>query len=260
MTTTAPDARSAPTGLLERRFIAAADLARPEVRAAADETSPIGFKGRALAYGSRTTIGDPLRWGFFEEIEVGAAREAVAEDDIAFLMNHDPSLLLARCTAGEGTMRLTESSAGVDVDADMAPVSYARDLAVSLDRGDIRGMSFAFIVLEQRWETVEIEVQVDGQTQTISCDLRRLVKIGLRDVAVVTYPAYDETSAGLRSAATLAAYADHRGLDAAVRQALLEGRSPDAAGISEDTQHLTEAYQLRHRGLAALHGLSIPQP
>jgi HK97 family phage prohead protease len=247
--------RNAPTALLERRFIAAADLARPEVRAAADDTSPIGFKGRALTYGSRTAIGNPLTWGFYEELLVGAARDACAEDDIAFVINHNPSLLLARCTAGEGTMRLADTAAGVDVDADMAPVSYTRDLAVSLDRGDIRGMSFAFIVLEQRWSTVEVDIVVDGEACKVSCDLRELIKIGLRDVSVVTYPAYDDTSAGLRSASTLAAFADHRGLDAAVRQALLEGRTPDATGIGDDKRHLTEAYHLRHRGHAALLGL-----
>ncbi len=247
-----PD-RPAP-GLLERRFIAAADLVAPEVRAAADDTSPIGFRGRALTYGSRTAIGNPLTWGFYEELEPGAARDAVVQDDITFVLNHDPSLLLARCTAGAGTMRLVESAAGVDVDADMAPVSYARDVAVLLERGDMKGMSFAFRVLEQRWETVEVEIEVDGRTQKVSCDLRRLVKIGLRDVSVVTWPAYADTSAGLRDAATLEAYADHRGLDAAARAALAEGRAPQPAA---PTAHLTQALQLRHRGLAALYGSAL---
>jgi HK97 family phage prohead protease len=243
------------TGLLERRFLPVDNVGLPELRAAADDTSPIGFKGRAIVYGSRTTIGNPLTWGFYEELEPGAARDACAQDDVRFLQNHDPNLVLARSNAGAGTMRLVDSSGGVGVDAEMGPTSYARDLAVCLERGDVTGMSFAFVVLEQRWETVEVEVEVDGRTTKQTCDLRRLVKIGLRDVAVVTYPAYDETSAGLRSASTLAAYADHRGLDADARQALLDGRTPEPAGAGDDKRHLTAAYQLRHGGLAALHGL-----
>jgi HK97 family phage prohead protease len=246
------------TGMLERRFLPVANVGLPEVRAAEDD-GPIGFKGRAIVYGSRTAIGNPLTWGFYEELDPGAARDACAEDDVRFLQNHDPNLVLARSNAGAGTMRLRDSTGGVDVDADMGPTSYARDLAVCLERGDVTGMSFAFVVLEQRWETIEVEVEVDGRTTKQTCDLRRLVKIGLRDVAVVTYPAYDETTAGLRAASTLAAYADHLGLDAAARQALLDGRTPDATDPADGKGHLTAAYRLRHGGLAALHRLPSQQ-
>jgi hypothetical protein len=72
----------------------------------------------------------------------------------------------------------------------MAPTTYGRDLAISLERMDITQMSFAFDVIGYR-----VDVAEDGK------DLVTLTELRLYDVAVVTYPAYAETDASLRSAA-----------------------------------------------------------
>jgi hypothetical protein len=81
--------------------------------------------------------------------------------------------------------------------------SYVADLVVSLERGDISQMSFAFEPIAWRFEEAE-----DGKDHYVLTELR------LWDVAVVTYPAYEDTDAGLRSAG-FEALTRSLGLDAA---------------------------------------------
>lgn len=186
------DSRSVNTGRREvevpvdtlgrERYRARLDAAAVERRA---EGQAIGFKGHAAMFGKRTWIG-PKRWGFWEVVGDSAFTKTLGEADVRFLINHDPNLLLARNKAA--TLRLSEDAKGLAVDADMAPVSYATDLAVLLERGDISQMSFAFEVVKDSWEELD-----DGN------ELRTLEEVRLWDVSVVTYPAYEDTDAGLRS-------------------------------------------------------------
>jgi uncharacterized protein len=235
---------------LERRFLPGSGGVR-EVRAA-EADGPVGFTGLPIVYGERTAIGNPLRWGFYEEIEAGAAAQVLTDGvDCRFLLNHDARQLCARTTSG--TLRLTDAAEGVLCDADLAPVSYVRDVAILLERRDITGMSFAFRVAEDRWSTVEVET-TDGQN--VSCDLRTIVRFSdLPDVSIVTYPAYEATTAGLRSAGTADALGRHRGLDADSVLALRAGREPDAARITRDTSSARlEVYLRQHKALASRPG------
>lgn len=142
------------------------------------------FTGRAVVYGQ---LSEDMG-GWRERIMPGAATRTLAADpDVRFLINHDANLAMARTASG--TLRLAEGAdgGGVDVDADMADVSYARDLAVLLERGDVSQMSFAFWITADGW---------DGSTHEVySFDLDG------GDVSAVTYPAFPQTSAELRSAA-----------------------------------------------------------
>lgn len=173
----------------------------------------IGFRGEAIVFDTPTWIGSE-RWGFSEEIAPEAVTRALREADVRFVVNHDPNLLLARTSAG--TLRLSATDTAVAVDADMAPVSYAEDAAVLLERGDLSQMSFSFEPLAWEYE------ERDGK------DHYRITDLNLYDVSVVTWPAYATTTAGLRSVAfdTLCRAA---GLDAHAERRLIRGLtdSPD---------------------------------
>jgi HK97 family phage prohead protease len=173
----------------------------------------LGFKGRAAVYNKRTWIGPP-KFGFWEEIAPGAFDRAVAEDDVRFLMDHDPSKVLAR--TANNTLRLTVDKKGLNVDADMADVSYARDLATLLERGDLGEMSFAFIPGKEEWSSTK-----DGD------EVRRLVDFEqVLDVSCVAYPAYDGTDAALRCVEARRRDATQERLLAIRRRLnMLEGRS-----------------------------------
>ena len=170
---------------------------RTVTRAAAGD-GPIGFKGHAATFNSRTWIGGK-RWGFWEEIAPTAFDKTLGEADVRFLINHDPNLVLGRNTAG--TLRLSTDEVGLAVDADMAPTSYGLDLAILLERGDVTQMSFAFDMIAYEWTEL-----ADGS------ELLRPTEVALWDVAAVTYPAYADTDASLRG--DLLAAARSAGFDA----------------------------------------------
>jgi uncharacterized protein len=165
--------------IFERRAFPLTDI---QIRAASDEDRRLHFTGRAVVYDQ---LSEDLG-GWQEVIRPGAAtRTLAATPDVRFLINHDANLLLARTQSG--TLTLTEDSAGVLVDAEMADVSYARDAAVSLERGDLSQMSFGFWITADGWSGSLHEVRefdFDGG-----------------DVSVVTYPAYTQTSAELKERA-----------------------------------------------------------
>lgn len=165
------------TRTFERR---AFDLSGIQIRAADDSAGKLHFTGRAIVYGATSVDFG----GWSEIINPGAASRTLAADpDVRFLINHDANLLLARTTSS--TLGLTEDADGVMVDAQMANVSYARDLAELLERGDLTQMSFGFWIVRDEWSAnlhVVQEFDLDGG-----------------DVSAVTFPAYTQTSAGLRS-------------------------------------------------------------
>lgn len=163
----------------------------------------IGVKGHAAVWGKRAWIGPP-KWGFSEQFERGAFDESInGGADVRYLFNHDPNFVLARTKSG--TLRLKSDGTGLAVDADIAPTQAGRDLAISLDRGDVDQMSVGMQVLEDRWEEVE---GGDGNVY----ELRTIIRAKLFDVSAVTYPAYEETDAGLRKAEHARELRDVRGV------------------------------------------------
>lgn len=124
--------------------------------------------------------------GFVEKIEVGAFDD-VLSDDVRALINHDANLILGRTEAG--TLELKADNEGLSYKINMPDTSYARDLAVSLERGDISQSSFGFVIEEDSWDVLD-----DGMV------IRTIKKVKrLYDVSPVTYPAYPDTDAAKRS-------------------------------------------------------------
>jgi HK97 family phage prohead protease len=152
------------------------------------ELGTVGFAGHAAVFNTRTWIGS-RDFGFWEEVDASAFNKTLADGaDVRFLVNHNPDLLLGRTVAN--TLRLTVDERGLKAEADLPAVSYADDLAVLLERGDVTQMSFAFEPIAWRTSTAD-----DGKP------LITLTEVRLWDVSAVTYPAYEQTDAGLRGAA-----------------------------------------------------------
>jgi len=152
-----------------------------EMRAASDSESRT-VEGYAAVFGSES---EEL-WGFYEVIEPEAFDEADMED-VRALFNHDPNQILARTSSG--TMTLSIDQTGFKYRFDMPETTIGNDLLVSIRRGDISQSSFAFTIREDSWEEL-----ADGR---ILRHIRKIAKV--YDVAPVTYPAYEATSATNRS-------------------------------------------------------------
>jgi len=161
-------------------------------------TMPIELReagGAPVLTGVAVRYGDwsELLYGVFRERFLpGAFREHLATSpDVIATVNHAPAMLLARTAAG--TLALAEDDTGVSVELTPPDTSYARDLIVSVKRGDIRGMSFMFDtdmgdVTAERWYTGD-----DGVRR------RDVSKARLYEVSFVSTPAYPTTEAALRS-------------------------------------------------------------
>ena len=124
--------------------------------------------------------------GFIEQIDPKAfTRSLKANADVRALIDHNPSLILGRTLSG--TLQLSTDSTGLLVEITPPDTSYSRDLMVSLERGDVTQMSFAFITKQDSWDKEE------------TLNIRTLLDVDLHDVSAVTYPAYLNTEIGLRS-------------------------------------------------------------
>jgi HK97 family phage prohead protease len=157
------------------------------VEARAKEDGSFRFGGLAAVFDELSqNLG-----GFRERIDRGAFRKVLKTDpDVRALFNHDPSRLLARTT--NNTLRLKEVPKGLEYDADAAPTTYAADLRILLDRGDVDQSSFAFRIAPggDSWDE-------DPETGGL---IRTIHEFGeLFDVSPVTDPAYTQTTSGLRS-------------------------------------------------------------
>jgi HK97 family phage prohead protease len=158
----------------------------------AEDAGGMSFYGYAAAFNSPS---EPLP--FTETIAPGAfSRTLKARNEVKMLMNHDTGRVLASRRAG--TLRLSEDSYGLRVEADLPDTTDGRDLSVLLKRGDITSMSFGFTVPE-------------GGDYWSDENNRELRDVRLHEISVVAFPAYQASAAGVRSVDTLA---DKTGLDA----------------------------------------------
>lgn len=125
-------------------------------------------------------------WGFEEVIEPGAFANADFSD-VRALFNHNPDHILARTSSG--TLSLTSDDEGLRYEFEMPDTTLGRDLLVMMKRGDISQSSFAFTIKEDSWEDREGGLPLRH--------IRQIDKV--YDVSPVTYPAYEKTSATVRS-------------------------------------------------------------
>lgn len=156
-----------------------ASLLRVEVR------SEVALKGNKL--GGYAAVYDQtadLGWMGKERIARGSLDDAMKTSDTRSLYNHDANFLLGRVAAG--TLRLASDEHGLEYEVDLPDTTYARDLRVLVDRGDITGASFAWTPDQAAYDP-----KSDTTTHTRA---KSLV-----DVSPVTYPAYTGTSTQARS-------------------------------------------------------------
>lgn len=193
----APKARKSRPELLrgpdgrERR---AATLTGVEVRSADLEAGePIPFRGHASTFLEPYPIGDPARWGFWEQMHPRSFDNVLGDERTAMLKNHNPDLPLAR--VGAGNLTLTAPSTGLLSEAQMTPTTYALDLALSLGAGDVHQMSFAFSIAEETWIVLTEDTDWGGKAGEELVTVMEVKR--LWEVSPVTFPANEGTDAAL---------------------------------------------------------------
>ena len=146
-----------------------------------DEVKKIG--GYAALFNA---VSDDLYFGE-EIIEPGAFTKTLKEADVRALWNHDTNFVLGRNRAK--TLALQEDDKGLLYEALTPDTQWARDLAVSIDRGDVTQSSFGFRTIRDEW-LFDTEKEINR---------RRILEVELFDVSPVTFPAYPQTDVAVRS-------------------------------------------------------------
>lgn len=121
---------------------------------------------------------------FVEYVKRGAFTKTIKDGaDVRLLIDHE-GVPLARTKSG--TLRLTEDERGLAVEADLDPSNPDAARVISaMKRGDLSQMSFAFRTIKDAWSEDR--------------NVRELREVQLYDVSVVTFPAYEQTVAEIRS-------------------------------------------------------------
>ena len=163
------------------------------------------IEGRPIVFGVRSVNLTP--WSstrkVYEILEPGCiSRELLAKSDVILNLNHSnmvPDVLGRFRNSDKDTLSLELRGDGIDCRCDLPKTNNANDALELMKRGDITGMSFAF---EDDYEDTENGVSYERTAETHDGKevwLRHVKRItGLYDVAIVTHPAYQQTSVGTR--------------------------------------------------------------
>ena len=164
---------------IERRVLARAT----ELRATGGENGePRAIDGVAVKYNSRSE----LLWDFYEEIAPCAFHNAFGADaDVRCLWSHSSDKPLGRTTAG--TLALEDKADGIHYRCDLPDTTTGRDAWVSIQRGDVTGVSFGFIVTKDAWRNEEGLI------------VRTVLEGELLEISPVVFPAYPAASVQART-------------------------------------------------------------
>lgn len=196
---------------MERRFLSEQAAGITLVERAEGENPTIS--GHAAVFFDGTEGTEFRLWdGAVERVMPGAFDGALSRgDDARGLFNHDPNQVLGRRSAG--TVNLSVDAKGLRYNIDPPDTSVASDVVALIRRGDIQGSSFSFQVTDQEWRTEN------------KVDIREIRGVELFDVGPVTFPAYENTTTGVRS----------QGADAEARsswEAFKAGQAADAEKLA----------------------------
>ena len=163
------------TGVREVRFL------QTEVRT--EENEGMILTGYPIVFEQEIDLGE---WR--EVIDAGSIGDGSVLRDVALIANHDFGMIpmaRSRRNNDNSTMKLTPDQHGVAMRATLDPENpKAKEAYSAVNRGDITGMSFAFIVNEEKWDDLDSEKP-----------LRRIMGFSrIFEVSVVTNPAYEGTS------------------------------------------------------------------
>ena len=159
-----------------------------EVRAEQNQEHGHFLTGVPVVYDTKTDI------GWYDEIIARGALDHTDLKDVRFLIGHDLGMVpLARSRNNNENstmqLRVTERGLEIRVDLDTENNADSRKLYSAVQRGDISGMSFTFVVDGDSWD----DIDSDHPTRTIR-SIKRVY-----EVSAVAFPAYAQTSLEARS-------------------------------------------------------------
>jgi HK97 family phage prohead protease len=158
--------------------------------------------------------------GFREKVQPGAFSRTIKAGDIRLLLNHE-GLPLARTTARN--LRLSEDGHGLrfEADVDESDPDFAR-IIPKIRSKTLSQMSIGFVCVSDTWDHSRPSI-------------RTVLEAELLEISVVTFPAYPQTSIGVRNPAQV--YSDYQA----------SGRGAGQATPTSEQERLRLAADARRR-------------
>ena len=167
--------------------------------------------GRPILYETPSEISDES--GNFTEIIQRGALDNADMSDVRLLVGHDFSRLpLARTPK---TLKLSLDEQGLLFEATLPDTEAGKEAFLAVQRGDIKGLSFAFTIPE------------GGDSYNAETNTRRITRIAkLYECSLTAFPAYRETVVSAESRAVrqrlASSYADKCKAQILINQILME--------------------------------------
>ena len=179
---------------------------KPDFKTYKDELRSFDFEIRAVKDEQNGTFIEGVPIVFDKKCDMGCFEEYISRDalsktdmkDVRFLVNHNiemTPLARSRNNNANSTMQMEVKEDGmhIRVNLDTENNTDAKNLYSAIQRGDVSGMSFMFIVRGDKWEKLDS----DYPKRTIT-DIEKIF-----EVSAVTFPAYEATSIKARSVSAL---------------------------------------------------------
>ncbi len=223
------------------------------VREAEDGGRSRTIEGYAVVFGKRSV--NLVPWSSYREVyeimEPGSIDNALLQrSDVVLTAFHDNTAILGRWRQGKGTLNLSLDQRGLRIDCTLADTERVNELLSAIERGDISGMSFAFLADEEDSENgVSYEKLADRSADGKEVWLRHVKKVtALYDVTIAGHPAYPQTSVAQRE---IDDYLDTRiGEPAAIiaqREAEARRKAEEEAERKREEERLEQERQERIR-------------
>jgi uncharacterized protein len=206
----------------EIRLVALSDL---EVRHSGGRNEGFTVEGYPIVYNQTShDLG-----GFREQIAPGAFDEVLATNpDVHFVWDHDTRYVGARTK--NNTLKLASDETGLFIHAQVGNYTWAKDLRVALERGDIDQGSFSFAIAKDG-----AEMSIDDEDQV----MQRVNKAsGLFDVTVTAKGAYPQTSLAVA-----------RSLAAVIGRPLEEVEAALVADVGQGDEQVDEDFEMWQRAM-----------
>lgn len=180
------------------------------------------LEGYAAVFGQTTEI-NSWEGQFEEQIAKGAFAKTIRENKPVLQFDHGAHPLIGSMPLGT-IKTIREDDHGLFIRARLSDNWLVEPVRDAIRDGAITGMSFRFRVINENWK------------QRASLPLRTITEVALYEAGPVVFPAYSQTSVGVRSRAVLTALTDPD-VRADLARALLTGTIPSediAAALADE--------------------------
>tara|TARA_R110000823_G_scaffold32104_1_gene90685 strand:- start:330 stop:932 length:603 start_codon:yes stop_codon:yes gene_type:complete len=150
------------------------------------DTESRTISGYAVVFDKKSSVLGGKNWGFIETV-ARSAFDGVDLSGVIATFNHNFDNVMAR--ADSNSLNLTIDTIGLKYSFEAPNTTSGNDLLENIRNKNVKGSSFMFTVLEQKWTYKE-----EGT------DEREIIQVDeLFELGPVTIPAYPDTTAAQRS-------------------------------------------------------------